>query len=272
MMMDPTGKDRMTMQIMDKLYFYFAYAYDLGFAFRDDELDEIARAMELQDDNQSTDMALVKLKGILKVKKQKMLQTKNGKRIYEQIADRKIKYCSSSINSIMKQDEEQKVEKESVSVLTPGPLVRRFNGFRDKMQQYLVRIKKSPPCMSSQEMVIFLKEIQRQQAKDGKKHKLRKFEAEHWNVILSAFKSNALSENDYLNMKRKPFSNLMQEKKRPESPKESIMPSGFIVKLDGFLRSELHIIAEQRFTCKKNTVEECTAEEIEGLLLSVLEQ
>ena len=136
------AKQRMSMQIMDRIYCYFAYAHDLGFAFRDDEMEEIEKALKGGDDQkeeaESMDRALLKVKGLLKMKKMQMAKTKYGKQVHEVMARRKIKFCSSSLNFMVEEATKGRHDPQSLS---PGITVVRFAGIKSKMQEYLSQIK-----------------------------------------------------------------------------------------------------------------------------------
>merc|ERR1711879_936092 len=125
------------MQIMDKIYCYFAYAHDLGFALNDEEINDIERAVQLQDADQMADVALSKVKGLLTVKKAKVLNTEYGERIHEAILSRKIKFCTSTKISV-RDEEEFKVQRDVV-----GSLLRQFTSFQVMMQEHLIRSKET---------------------------------------------------------------------------------------------------------------------------------
>ena len=144
------AKHRMSMQIMDRIYCYFAYAHDLGFAFRDDEIEEIEAALKGGDDQKDDEKeeteimdrghhrALLKVKGMLQMKKAQIAKTKYGKQVHEVMAQRKIKFCSSSINFMV---DEAKKGRHDPQSLSPKIAVVRFAGIKSKMQEYLAHIK-----------------------------------------------------------------------------------------------------------------------------------
>ena len=110
----------------------------MGFAFRDDEVLEIEKALKAQEEEQDVDRALLKVKGLLLLKKKAMEKTKYGQLIYEVLARRKIKFCTSSIHFMV---EKATTGRHDPRSLVPERAVRLFQDIRNKMEKYLVHIK-----------------------------------------------------------------------------------------------------------------------------------
>ncbi len=127
-------RQRTTMQILDKLYCFFAYAYDLGFAFRKDEAVDIANMMKKGGGDEGVDEMLVLVKKLLKEKKQRMMKTTYGKDIYAVIARRKVKFCTTTRNFM---EEMKQPDGHDPKALKPWKAITMFKGIKERMQHYL---------------------------------------------------------------------------------------------------------------------------------------
>ena len=113
--------------------------------------------------------------------------------------------------------------------------------------------------MSMAELLLCLKRLQKDVYK-AEKHALKKMKPDHWKAAQVAFKSNGISEKQFDKLKKKQFVNMMAKK----------IPAGISQNLRKHLKIQLEEIAKKRFSVKNDSISECTAEEVAGLLLETL--
>ena len=84
--------------------------------------------------------------------------------------------------------------------------------------------------------------------------------SEQWEKLRATFDSNLVGEEYFLKMSRREYAKMLDKQ----------LPKGIIIKIKKVLSTELKMVASKRFTSDKQSVAECTAEEVASLLLSVM--
>merc|ERR1712154_557712 len=150
---------RMAMQIMDKIYCYFAYSFNFGFTFNLDEIQQLnATKNNLDDDILS--------------KKQEILKTSHGKKIYNVIRDRKTKFVTSS--NIEKEEKKQKGKEINIKI---------FHNIKNKMQQFLISLK-TPQTMSHKDTIKFIKTLQVRSKREQRFSALKGLSSDQWKALI----------------------------------------------------------------------------------------
>merc|ERR1712228_1075247 len=179
---------RMAMQIMDKIYCYFAYSNAFGYVFTDDEIRELT---ENADDK---DVILAKTKEILKRKAQNLKKTNHHKKIYQVMENRKVKFCTSS----------KKKEEHKESTIKELKSLNPFANIKQTIQNHLAQIK-TPQTMDHSEFMKFIKTLQVRCKKKKRFASLKAVTSDQWKALISKFNSIQYSESDFTELGRKRF-------------------------------------------------------------------
>merc|ERR1712228_869498 len=185
---------RMAMQIMDKIYCYFAYSNAFGYVFTDDEIRELT---ENADDK---NVILAETKKLLKLKKQNLLKTNHQKKIYQVMENRKVKFCTSSKNYYS----EKKKEEHKESTIKELKSLNPFANIKQTIQNHLAQIK-TPQTMDHSEFMKFIKTLQVRCKKEEKLASLKAVTSDQWKALISKFNSIQYSESDFTELGRKRF-------------------------------------------------------------------
>merc|ERR1712228_303183 len=240
---------RMAMQIMDKIYCYFAYSNAFGYVFTDDEIRELT---ESADDK---DVILAKTKEILKRKAQNLLKTNHHKKIYQVMENRKVKFCTSSKNYYS----EKKKEEHKESTIKELKSLNPFANIKQTIQNHLAQIK-TPQTMDHSEFMKFIKTLQVRCKKEEKFASLKAVTSDQWKALISKFNSIQYSESDFTELGRKRFGVMF---------KKSIS-AGSVIKLFKAMTDTLDKIHQKQFSTKKEELSQLDCSELIGLILSAL--
>ena len=252
-------KHRITMQIMDKIYFYFAYTYNFGFKFDQKDDDQKDEKQIESNDCDEFDKELLKIKLILKKKKQQLLKSLHGEQIYKVLKDRKTKYLTSC-NNKFSDDSKSKEEQQQI----PGPSIKIFKNIKNRMQQYLIQMQAMcfSSSMSHPDFIKFVKALRIRSKKEEKLIGIKGISPDSWKAVINQFDTLLLTEQSFLGLTKRQFGNILRR----------ILATGYIIKLYKILHEELQILQHERFYTENDCIEKCNSTEIIQLLQTVLKE
>merc|ERR1712228_485729 len=137
-----------------------------------------------------------------------------------------------------------------------------FANIKQKIQNHLAQIKKTPQTMDHPEFMKFIKTLQVRCKKEEKFAMLKSVTSDQWKRFISKFNSIQYSESDFTEMGRRKFGMMFRNS----------IASGSVIKLFKVMTDTLAEIHQKQFSTKKEELSQLDCSELIGLILSALKK